>query len=83
MTSCLCSAGPVSTTTEDGAQFSTNGLLGDNCWPELHDAYKTMWRVQFKYFAEALEITEVRVGSLVLYTVPCITSHHKVVHYTL
>ena len=40
-------------------------------------------RVQFKYFAAVLGITEVRVGALVLHTVLCITSHHKVVHYTL
>ena len=78
MTSYLCAAGAVSTTTEDGAQFSTDGLLRDNCWPELHAAYKKMWRVQFKYFAEVLKITEVRVSSLVLHTVLCITSHHKV-----
>ena len=83
MTSYLWAAGAVSTTTEDGAQFSTDGLFGDNCWPELLKAYKAMWRVQFKYFAAVLRITEVRVGSLVLHTVPCITSHHKVVQYTV
>ena len=83
MTSYLWAAGAVSTTTEDGAQFSTDGLFGDNCWPELLKAYKAMWRVQFKYFAAVLGITEVRVGALVLHTVLCITSHHKVVHYTL
>ena len=67
MTSYLSAAGAVSTTTEDGAQFSTDGLLGDDCWPKLHAAYKEMWRVQYKYFAEVLKIKEVRARSLVLH----------------
>ena len=54
----------MSTTTEDGAQFSTANLLRDNCWPRLLEAYTAMWRVQFKYFFEGLEIREVRVTEL-------------------
>ena len=49
----------MSTTTKDGAQFATDGLLGDACWPELLAGFKNLWRVQFKFFADVLKITEV------------------------
>ena len=54
-------AGAHSTTTKNGAQFSTAPLLADTRFStKLFAAYEAMWRVQFKFFREELDITQVR-----------------------
>ena len=56
----------MSTTTTDGAQFTTDGLLRDACWPELLAGFKNLWRVQFTYFAAVLGIKEVCIQAVTL-----------------
>ena len=58
----LCT-GCVMTTTESGAQFTTDPLLKDaKAWKPLLRAYTAMWKHQIDYYRDELKVKEVRSG---------------------
>ena len=51
------------TTTESGAQFTTDPLLKDaKAWQQLLRAYTEMWKLQMDYYKTDLKVKEVRRG---------------------
>ena len=51
------------TTTESGAQFTTDPLLKDaKVWKQLLRAYTEMWKLQIDFYRDELKVKEVRSG---------------------